>query len=43
MKEAEMELIGDLIHEAITHRDDEAVLKDIAERVAALNVKHPLP
>ena len=43
MKESEMELIGDLIHEAIENREDEARLSDIAARVAKLNEDFPLP
>ncbi|MCG8602708.1 MAG: serine hydroxymethyltransferase [Verrucomicrobiales bacterium] len=43
MKEGEMELIGDLIHEAIENREDDARLADIAARVATLNIDFPLP
>lgn len=43
MKEAEMEQIGDLIHEALTHRADPARLEDIRKRVFALNQGFPLP
>lgn len=43
MKEGEMELIGDLIHEAIENREDDATLADIAARVATLNIDFPLP
>ena len=43
MKESEMNLIGDLIHEAIENREDEAKLSDIAARVAKLNEDFPLP
>ncbi|MGB0152962.1 MAG: ribose 5-phosphate isomerase B [Verrucomicrobiales bacterium] len=43
MKEAEMEKVGDLIHEAITHREDAAKLEAIREEVKALNEEFPLP
>ncbi|MBU6303110.1 MAG: ribose 5-phosphate isomerase B [Verrucomicrobia bacterium] len=43
MRETEMEIIGDWIHEALTHRDDKARLHDIRERVAKLNRDFPLP
>ncbi len=43
MKEAEMELIADLIHEAITHRKDEEKLEEIRQRVAKINIDFPLP
>lgn len=43
MKESEMNLIGDLIHEAIENCEDEAKLSDIAARVAKLNEDFPLP
>jgi len=43
MKEPEMELIAELIHEAIENREDADKLAGIAAKVAALNTKHPLP
>jgi glycine hydroxymethyltransferase len=43
MKEAEMGVIADLIHEALTHREDVARLHAIRERVVALNRGFPLP
>ena len=43
MKEAEMGLIADFIHEALTHREDVARLHAIRERVVALNRGFPLP
>ncbi len=43
MKEAEMTVVGDLIHEAITHREDAAALEAIRGRVVALNARFPLP
>ncbi|HEY8347578.1 MAG TPA: serine hydroxymethyltransferase [Symbiobacteriaceae bacterium] len=42
MKEAEMEEIAELIDEAITHRDDEAKLAAIRERVYSLTARFPL-
>lgn len=43
MKEAEMEVIGDLIHSALENRSDEVKLGQIKESVAALNEGFPLP
>ncbi len=43
MKESEMAVIADLIHEALNHRDDPARLEEIRKRVIALNVRFPLP
>mgnify|MGYP001252905936 FL=1 len=43
MKEAEMEIIGDLIHEAISNREDAAKLEAIKAKVKALNEDFPLP
>ena len=43
MKEAEMEIIGDLIHEAIANREDAAKLEAIRVKVKALNEDFPLP
>jgi RpiB/LacA/LacB family sugar-phosphate isomerase len=43
MKEAEMEIVGSLIHEAIENRDDADKLAEIATRVAKLNEDFPLP
>ena len=38
-----METVADLIHEAITHRDDDEKLAQVREKVTALNAKFPLP
>lgn len=43
MKEAEMDLVGDLIHEAISNHGDKAKLEEIRLRVAELNERFPLP
>jgi len=43
MKEADMEQIADLIHEAITNREDDAKLDSIREQVAVINERFPLP
>ena len=43
MKEAEMEKVGDLIHEAIVNREDKAKLEAIHQEVKALNEDFPLP
>ncbi|MEM7733652.1 MAG: glycine hydroxymethyltransferase, partial [Pseudomonadota bacterium] len=43
MKEADMEVVGGLIHDAITHRDDPAKLQEIRVQVTALNEDFPLP
>jgi len=43
MKETEMNLIGDLIHEAVENRKDEEHLESIRERVIQLNSQFPLP
>ncbi len=43
MKEAEMEKVGDLIHEAIVNREDKAKLEAIRQEVKALNEDFPLP
>lgn len=43
MKEAEMEIVGDLIHEAIANREDAAKLEAIKAKVKALNEDFPLP
>lgn len=43
MKETEMDLVGDLIHDAITHRDDKTKLAEIREKVQELNTHYPLP
>ena len=43
MKEAEMETVADLIHEALTKRKDETALEDIRLRVRDLNKKFPRP
>ncbi|MBL9154501.1 MAG: ribose 5-phosphate isomerase B [Verrucomicrobiales bacterium] len=43
MKEDDMRLVADLIHEAITHRKDESRLHAIRDRVRELNARFPLP
>ena len=43
MKEAEMLQVADLIHEAITNREDAAKMESLREQVAALNTRFPLP
>lgn len=43
MKEAEMDLVGDLIHEAIAHHGDKSRLAEIRGRVLELNERFPLP
>ena len=43
MKEEEMETIADLIHEAITNRENGEKLAEIRERLVALNANFPLP
>lgn len=43
MKEAEMEIVGDLIHEAIANRENAAKLEVIRTKVKALNERFPLP
>jgi glycine hydroxymethyltransferase len=43
MKEGEMDLVGDLIHEAISHHGDKARLAGIRGRVQELNERFPLP
>ncbi|MAS92032.1 MAG: ribose 5-phosphate isomerase B [Verrucomicrobiales bacterium] len=43
MKEAEMEKIGDLIHEAISNRENAEKLEEIRLQVKALNEDFPLP
>lgn len=42
MKEGEMELIGELIYEALTHKDDPSTLSSIASRVKELNTEFPI-
>jgi glycine hydroxymethyltransferase len=42
MKEPEMELIGDFIHRALNHVNDDAVLSSIADRVRELCGKFPV-
>jgi len=42
MKEKEMELIGELIYDALTHRDNSSVLSAIASKVKELNAKFPI-
>lgn len=43
MKESDMDTVGRLIHEAITHRDDAAKLEELRLKVKALNEDFPLP
>ena len=43
MKEAEMTQVAELIHEAITNREDADKLEEIRQRVVALNFRFPLP
>ena len=43
MKEEEMMEIADLIHEALTKREDATALVAIREKVRALTVRYPLP
>jgi len=42
MKEVEMELIGELIYEALAHKDDASTLSSIASKVKELNEKFPI-
>ncbi len=43
MKEGEMEMVADLIHEALSHREDPAKLEEIRLQVMDLNKGFPLP
>jgi RpiB/LacA/LacB family sugar-phosphate isomerase len=43
MKEEEMMEVGDLIHQALTNKDDAAVLNKVREQVRALTSRYPLP
>jgi len=43
MKEADVEQVADLMHEAIQNRDDEAKLKEIQSRVFEFNKAFPMP
>jgi len=43
MKEEDMDLVGDLIHEAISNHTDKAKLESIRLRVLELNERFPLP
>lgn len=43
MKEEEMDLVGDLIHEAISNHGDEAKLESVRRRVLECNAAFPLP
>ena len=43
MGNEEMQLIGDLIHEALEHREDPDALNSIRNRVIKLNADFPLP
>lgn len=42
MKEGEMELIGELIYDTLTHKDDLPYLSKIASKVKELNAKFPI-
>ncbi len=43
MREEDMMEISDLIHESLTHKDDEAALRNVRKRVLALTSRHLLP
>ena len=43
MKEEEMMEIADLMHEALTHKDDPAAISKIRSEVRALTARYPLP
>ncbi len=43
MVEADMETVGDLIHQALENRDDAAKLEDIRTAVVEINRRFPLP
>ena len=43
MKEEQMMQIGDLIHEALSHKDDEAVQAKVRASVRELTRHYPLP
>ena len=43
MKEEEMKLIADLMHEALTNRSDSEKLEEIRQKVIQLNHDYPLP
>ncbi|MEM7012413.1 MAG: ribose 5-phosphate isomerase B [Verrucomicrobiota bacterium] len=43
MKETQMETIAELIHEALTNREDSTKLEEIRQRVVTLNRDFPLP
>jgi glycine hydroxymethyltransferase len=43
MKEEEMMEIADLIHNALTHKDDPGVISKIRSEVRALTARYPLP
>jgi glycine/serine hydroxymethyltransferase len=43
MKEDDMRVVGDLIHEAIQNREDADKLESIRLRVAEMNERFPLP
>lgn len=43
MKEADMEVIADWMHQAITHSRDDAYLAKLADEVKAYSLKFPLP
>ena len=42
IKEKEMELIEELIYDALTHRDNSSILSAIASKVKELNAKFPI-
>ncbi len=43
MKEAQMETIADLIHEALSNHENASVLKKVRQQVVELNTHFPLP
>lgn len=43
MKEADIQKVADLMHEALQHRSDEAKLNEVRARVFAFNQDFPLP
>jgi len=43
MKEDDMRVVGDLIHEAIQNREEADKLESIRLRVAEMNARFPLP
>jgi glycine/serine hydroxymethyltransferase len=43
MKEEDVAVVADLIHEALLAREDEAKLAEVKEKVLAFNAAFPLP